>query len=43
MNDSSSRTTKEQNDESVRPAIAGETIDLSGYSRIYLEYPYGQT
>ena len=38
-NDSSSRSTKEQNDPSVRPAIASEKIDLSGYSRIYVGYP----
>ena len=38
-NDSNSRTTKEQNDSSVRPGIASETIDLSGYSRIYVGYP----
>lgn len=38
-NDSNSRTTKEQNDSSVRPGIASETIDLSRYSRIYVGYP----
>ncbi len=38
-NDSNSRTTKEQNDKSVRPEIASETIDLSGYLRIYIGYP----
>lgn len=38
-NDSNSRTTREQNDSSVRPEIASETVDLSGYSRIYVGYP----
>lgn len=38
-NDKNSRTTKEQNDPSVRPEIAGETIDLTGYSTIYIGYP----
>ncbi|MBQ9188736.1 MAG: flavodoxin [Clostridia bacterium] len=37
--DSNSRTTKEQNDSSVRPAIASETLDLTGYERIYVGYP----
>ena len=37
--DSESRTTIEQNDDSVRPAIASETIDLAGYERIYVGYP----
>ena len=38
-NDSNSRTTKEQDDKSVRPEIASESIDLSGYSKIYIGYP----
>ena len=38
-NDSDSRTTKEQNDESARPEIGSETIDLSAYSKIYVGYP----
>lgn len=38
-NDSDSRTTKEQNDKSVRPAIAGETVSLSGYKTVYVGYP----
>ncbi len=38
-NDRNSRTTKEQNDKSARPAIASEPIDLSGYERIYVGYP----
>ncbi len=38
-NDRNSRSTKEQDDKNVRPAIAGEPIDLSGYARIYVGYP----
>ena len=38
-NDQNSRTTLEQNDKSVRPAIAGETISLSEYSTIFIGYP----
>ena len=38
-NDKSSRSTKEQNDKSVRPGIAGETLDLSGYTTIYVGFP----
>ena len=38
-NDKRSRSTKEQNDKSARPAIAGETLDLSGYTTIYAGYP----
>ena len=37
--DSNSRTTKEQDDRSARPAIASDTTDLSGYERIYVGYP----
>ena len=37
--DNNSRTTKEQNDKSARPAIASEKIDLSGYGRIFIGYP----
>ena len=37
--DNSSRTTKEQNDKSVRPQIGSEKISLDGYSRIYIGYP----
>ena len=37
--DDNSRATKEQNDPSVRPAISGEIIDLSGYDTVYLGYP----
>ena len=38
-NDSSSRSTKEQNDRRARPAIGSEAIDLSGYTTIYLGFP----
>ena len=38
-NDSSSRTTKEQNDSSRRPEIGSESISLDGYSTIYIGYP----
>ena len=38
-NDSSSRSTKEQNDRRARPAIGSETIDLSGYTTVYLGFP----
>ena len=38
-NDKNSRTTKEQNDSSVRPVIGSETISLEGYKTIYIGYP----
>ena len=38
-NDSNSRTTKEQDDPSVRPEISSDTVSLEGYSRIYIGYP----
>ena len=38
-NDSDSRTTKEQNDKSIRPEISSEKLDLAGYSTIYIGYP----
>ena len=38
-NDRNSRTTMEQNDKSVRPAIGSETIDLTGYTMIYIGFP----
>ena len=38
-NDSNSRSTKEQNDASVRPEIASETVSLEGYTTIYIGYP----
>ena len=38
-NNDSCRANQEQNDPNARPAIAGETLDLSGYDTIYLGYP----
>ena len=38
-NDKSTRATKEQNDSSARPAIAGEMVQLDSYTTIYLGYP----
>ena len=38
-NDSSSRSTIEQNDKSARPEIGSEDISLEGYSTIYLGFP----
>ena len=38
-NDRSSRSTKEQNDKTVRPEIAGAVPDLDGYTTIYVGYP----
>ena len=38
-NDDNSRTTKEQNDPSVRPEIGSEKISLDGYKTIYIGYP----
>ena len=38
-NDKNSRTTKEQNDSSVRPAIGSESVSLNGYKTIYIGYP----
>lgn len=37
--DRSSRTTKEKNDPSFRPAIGGKSIDVSSYDTIYLGFP----
>ena len=37
--DRDSRTTIEQNDDSVRPAIGSETISVDGYKTIYIGYP----
>ena len=37
--DSSSRSTKEQNDKNVRPEIGSEDISLEGYTTIYLGFP----
>ena len=38
-NDSSSRSTIEQNDKSVRPEIGSEEISLEGYTTVYLGFP----
>ncbi len=38
-NDSSSRATREQNDASARPEIAGELPDLSQYDTVFLGFP----
>ena len=38
-NDSNSRSTKEQNDSSVRPEIGSDTISFDGYSTVYIGYP----
>ena len=37
--DRSSRSMTEQSDKSVRPEIAGEPLDLSGYTKVYVGYP----
>ena len=38
-NDQNSRSTKEQNDSSVRPEIGSEHISLDGYEKIYIGFP----
>nr|AHF23921.1 flavodoxin [uncultured bacterium Contig1522a] len=38
-NDSSSRSTKEQNDRNARPAIGSDPVDLDGYTKIYVGFP----
>ncbi len=38
-NDRSSRSTQEQNDKSARPGIAGERLDLTGYTTVYIGFP----
>ena len=38
-NDDNSRTSKEQNDKSVRPEIGSEEILLEGYTTVYLGFP----
>ena len=38
-NDSSSRSTREQDDKSVRPEIGSEDISLEGYTTLYLGFP----
>lgn len=37
--DSSSRTTKEQNDKNSRPGISGEKLSLKGYKTVYVGFP----
>ena len=37
--DRGSRTTKEQNDKSARPEIAGDKPALDGYTTVYIGYP----
>ncbi len=37
--DDKSRTTIEMNDPDVRPAIANDTVDLEGYTTVYIGYP----
>ena len=38
-NDSSSRSTTEQNDKNVRPEIGSEDLSIEGYTTIYLGFP----
>ena len=38
-NDRNSRSTKEQNDKSARPGIAGGELSLEGYTTVYLGFP----
>ena len=38
-NDSNSRSTKEQNDKTVRPEIGSEKINLDSYSNIFIGFP----
>ena len=38
-NDKNSRTTKEQNDKSARPAIGSSDLSLDGYKTIFIGYP----
>ena len=37
--DDKSRTTIEMNDPDVRPAIANDTVELDGYTTVYIGYP----
>ena len=37
--DSNSRTTKEQNDKTVRPEIGSEKISLDGYDTVFIGFP----
>ncbi len=38
-NDDNSRTSIEMNDPDVRPVIADDSVDLTGYSTVYIGYP----
>ena len=38
-NDRKSRSTREQNDKSARPAIGSDPLDLTGYETVYLGFP----
>ena len=38
-NDSGSRSTREQNDKSVRPGIGSEPLDLTGYKTVFIGFP----
>ncbi|MBR4164749.1 MAG: flavodoxin, partial [Lachnospiraceae bacterium] len=38
-NDRGSRSTREQNDKSARPAIGSAALDLAGYETVYLGFP----
>lgn len=38
-NDGSSRSTREQNDKSARPAIGSDKLDLTGYKTIFIGFP----
>ena len=38
-NDTNSRTTKEQNDKSVRPEIGSDKLNFDGYSTVFIGYP----
>ena len=38
-NDRNSRSTKEQNDKSARPEIGSESLDLSGYTTVFIGFP----
>ena len=38
-NDPNSRSTREQNDPSVRPEIGSDAISLDGYTTVYIGYP----
>lgn len=38
-NDTNSRTTKEQNDKSVRPEIGSDKLSLDGYATVFIGYP----